>query len=253
MSFEVLVNGGKSEQFEPSRGIRQGNPLSSYLFILGQEVLSRILSQDFCNKNINGVKTSKSSPAINHVMYANDIVQFSRATRHEASNILQCIEKYNSWSRQSINWNKSGVFFSIHTQPSIRRAIKHTLSMKSLKMDAIYLEAPLFLSKASSKDFKFLLDKLETKLMGWRSNCLSWAGRGTLIGSMAQAIPTYSMSAFNIPTKICDKLDSISRRFWWKPKSSQGRFIAWIAWEKLCHVIPRVKVDLVSRKQRIST
>ena len=147
MLFEVLVNGGKLEQFEPSRGIRQGNPLSSYLFILGQEVLSRILNQDFCNKNINGVKTSKSSPAINHVMYANDIVQFSRATRHEASNILQCIEKYNSWSRQSINWNKSGVFFSMHTQPSIRRAIKHTLSMKSLKMDAIYLEAPSFYPK----------------------------------------------------------------------------------------------------------
>lgn len=102
-------------------------------------------------------------------------------------------------------------------------------------MDAIYLGGPLFLSKAPSKDFKFLLDTLETKLMGWRSKCLSWAGRGALIGSVAQAIPTYSMLAFNIPTKICGKLDSTTRRFWWKPKSSQGRFIAWNAWEKLCH------------------
>ena len=53
--------------------------------------------------------------------------------------------------------------------------------MKSLKKDAIYLEAPLFLSRAPSKDFKFLLDKLETKLIKRRSNCLSWVGRSTLI------------------------------------------------------------------------
>ena len=85
--------------------------------------------------------------------------------------------------------------------------------MKSLKKDAIYLGAPLFLSRAPSKDFKFLLDKLKTKLIGWRSKCLSWAGRSALITSVAQAIPNYTMSTFSIPSKICDKLDSDTRRF----------------------------------------
>lgn len=58
VSFEFLINGGKSAQFKPSKGLRQGDPLSTYLFILGQEVLSRMLEQEFQLKNINGVKAS---------------------------------------------------------------------------------------------------------------------------------------------------------------------------------------------------
>ena len=173
-------------------------------------------------------------PAITHVMYADDIVLFSKATRNDAANIIKCIEKYCSWSGQEISWNKSGIFFSKHSRPNIRREIKHQLHMKILKKEAIYLGASLFLTRSPTKDFKFLLDKLETKLMGWRSKCLSWAGRSTLISSVAQAIPNYFMSSFNIPAKICDKLDSTSRRFWWKPKASVGKFIAWNSWDKLC-------------------
>lgn len=66
MHFEVMVNGGKSEQFKPSRGLRQRDPLSPYLFILGQEVLSRMID----NTAIKGVKASINGPAITHVMYA---------------------------------------------------------------------------------------------------------------------------------------------------------------------------------------
>ena len=105
--------------------------------------------------------------------------------------------------------------------------------MKSLKKDDVYLGAPLFLSRSPSKDFKFLQEKLELKLAGWKSRTLSWAGRSTLITSVAQAILSYTLSAFHIPTKNCDKLDSMTRRFWWKPKENEGRFIAWKQWDKL--------------------
>lgn len=91
--------------------------------------------------------------------------------------------------------------------------VKQILNMKGLKPDADYLGAPLFLSKAPTKDFKYLQDRLDARLMGWRSKCLSWAGRSTLIKSITQAMPTYAMSSFNIPTKICDKLDALARRF----------------------------------------
>ena len=86
---------------------------------------------------------------------------------------MKTIEKYCKWSGQAINKNKSGVFFSKHTLNQVRRSIKGILQVKSLKKDAVYLRALMFLSRAPSKDFAFLQDKLEAKLASQRSKCLS--------------------------------------------------------------------------------
>ena len=63
--------------------------------------------------------------------------------------------------------------------------------------------------------------------MGWRSKYLSWTGMKTLINAVVQSVPNYTMSTFSIPNKVCEKLDSLARRFWWKPNQSKGRFMAW--------------------------
>jgi hypothetical protein len=127
VSYALLINGGKTKSFIPSRGLRQGDPLSPYLFILSQDILSRIIENQFNGGGLSGVKASIGSPAITHVMYADDIVIFSKATRNEASNLNHCIEKYCKWSGQLVNRNKSGLFFSKHTQKPIIRSIKQLL------------------------------------------------------------------------------------------------------------------------------
>lgn len=98
--------------------------------------------------------------------------------------------------------------------------------MKNIKKVVVYLGVPLLLFVSPCKDFTFLEDKLEVKLMGWRSKRLSWAGRRTLINSVEQTLPNYTMSTFSIPNKVCDKLDSLTRRFLWKPRQSEGGFMA---------------------------
>ena len=230
VTFEIMVNGGKSESFTPSKGLRQGDLLSSYLFILGQEVLSRLLDRKLRTQNKSGIKASSHGLAITHVMYADDIILFSK----DAHNINAMLEKYYSWSGKITNKSKSGVFFSKHTHPSHRRHIKEILQLKNLKETAMYLGAPLILSRSPSLDFSYLCEKLEAKLMGWRSKCLSQAGRKTLISSIALSIPTYAMSTFNILKKVCDKMDVITRRFWWKQKEKEGKFLAQKSQDKLC-------------------
>ena len=64
-------------------------------------------------------------------------------------------------------------------------------------------------------------ERLKSKLSSWKGRNLSWAGRATLIKSVAQSIPTYTMAALQFPKKLCDQLDSVGRRFWWNPKRSQ--------------------------------
>lgn len=235
VSFEVLVNRGKSESFKPSRGLRQGDPLSPYLFILVQEILLRLLDHELNLKNVYGIKTSISGPTITHVMYAYDIVLFSKASRRDAANLMKTLGKYCKWLGQAINMSKSGVYFSKHTQGQTWRTVKSIFQVKNIKKVVVYLGVPLLLFVSPCKDFTFLEDKLEVKLMGWRSKRLSWAGRRTLINSVEQTLPNYTMSTFSIPNKVCDKLDSSTRRFLWKPRQSEGGFMAWSARDKLCY------------------
>lgn len=166
LSFEVLVNEGKSDQFKPSRGLGQDDPLSSYLFILGQDILSKMLDKKLCVGNISSAKANSRGPALMHVMYTDDIVLFSKATRKDAKRLALCLEKYCKWSGQAINRGKSSILFSKHTGPNCRKVIKQHIHMKSLKKDLVYFGSPLFRTRSPSKDFKFLQERLETKLLG---------------------------------------------------------------------------------------
>lgn len=94
VSFGVVVNGGKSKCFKPSRGHRQRDPLSPNLFILGQEVISRRIEHELRLKNIAGIKSSINRPTISHVMYAEDIILFTKASRNDAEISVKTLEKY---------------------------------------------------------------------------------------------------------------------------------------------------------------
>ena len=56
------------------------------------------------------------------------------------------------------------------------------------------------------------------------------------------------MSSFDIPNKICDNLDALSRRFWWRPKEREGRYLAWKDWDKPCQ--PKARGGLGYRKAK---
>ena len=92
VTFSVIVNGGRTNHFSPTRGLRQGDPLSPYLFILCQDVLSCLIDQQFHLRNISGVKMNVSSPAITYVMFADDLMTFSKANRREIGILNDCLE-----------------------------------------------------------------------------------------------------------------------------------------------------------------
>ena len=233
VSFSILINGGKTKSFIPSRGLRQGDPLSPYLFILCQEVLSRLIERSFASGAIHGVKMNTNGPAFTHVMYADDLMLFAKATTYEVQVLDECLEKYCEWFGQLINREKFGLIFSKLVVRERKRAIKLELNMKAISIATTYLGAPLFTSRSRIKDFEFLQDRLESKLKGWRYKSLSWVGRSTLIKLVAQALPTYTFASSDVLVAVCDKLEAATRRFWWKPNRESGSYLAWKAWDHL--------------------
>jgi hypothetical protein len=69
-SFSILLNGSPFGKFTPSRGLRQGDPLSPFLFILGTEVLSRLFHQQESIGLLKGIRIAKACPPINHLLFA---------------------------------------------------------------------------------------------------------------------------------------------------------------------------------------
>ena len=94
VSFSILINGGKSKSFHPSRGLRQGDPLSPYLFIMCQDILSLLIESELMAGKISGVRMNLNGPVFTHVMYADDITPFAKASCNEVKILDECLEKY---------------------------------------------------------------------------------------------------------------------------------------------------------------
>ena len=94
----MLLNGDKCPSFTPSSGLRQGDPLSPYLFILGSKVLMRLISREVDHGLLTAIKVSSNAPPISKLCYADDVILFSKAKMSELASLKICLEKYCAWS-----------------------------------------------------------------------------------------------------------------------------------------------------------
>ena len=93
-----------------------------------------------------------------------------------------------------------------------------------------YLGLPTLMRRAKYSTFSFLNDRIWKKLQGWKGMLLSRVGKEILIKVVAQSIPTYTMSVFQIPLKLCDELDALCAKFWWGQVGNE-RKIHWKSWD----------------------
>uniref|UniRef100_A0A803PFQ0 Reverse transcriptase domain-containing protein n=1 Tax=Cannabis sativa TaxID=3483 RepID=A0A803PFQ0_CANSA len=231
---DILLNGKPQKKTYPGRGLRQGDPISPYLFVLCNDVLSRMLDRSQDRGDIHGIKISREAPAVTHLMFADDTLLFSRANTMEASIIGDCIKKFEGWSGQMCSKQKSGILFSSNCVKSMKENIEAQLGISTINDEEKYLGNPFVFSRRRKKDFDFIRSKLKQRLEGWKMRTLSYAGRMVAVSSIASAIPSYSMSTFQLPLSSCRELDALIRKFWWNGSLEKQRFLATISWDSLC-------------------
>lgn len=98
VSYSIFLNGSSFGLFRPKRGLRQGDPLSFFLFILGTSVLSRLLVRAEVSGSIHCTRISRSAPPISHLLFADDTLVFARANPQEVEVIRQIFATYLDWS-----------------------------------------------------------------------------------------------------------------------------------------------------------
>jgi hypothetical protein len=95
-----------------------------------------------------------------------------------------------------------------------------------------YLGLPSLIGKSRMEAFVGIKNKIWERLNGWKEKILSQAGKEVLLKAVIQAIPTYTMSVFQLPKKLCSDINSMMSKFWWGHKGNDAR-IAWMSWAKL--------------------
>jgi hypothetical protein len=100
----------KLDEFKQTRGIRQGDPISPYLFLLAAEGLSCLLKHRSQSSVLSGIKVAPSAPSVNHLLFAYDSLLFFKGTSEGAMDIASSLEVYCQASGQKINRSKSSLF-----------------------------------------------------------------------------------------------------------------------------------------------
>ena len=127
MTYSILINGVAHGSIILTRGLQQGDPLSSYLFLLCANGFSSLINKAARNKMLNGVSICKGCPMVTHLFFANDSLLFCKAGRQECQKIVEIHELYKVSYGQKINADKSSVFFSHNTPNDTRSEVLEIL------------------------------------------------------------------------------------------------------------------------------
>ncbi|XP_019199913.1 PREDICTED: uncharacterized protein LOC109193526 [Ipomoea nil] len=144
VSYSILINGSRSDPIIPTRGLRQGDPLSPYLFIICAEGLSLLLQQANRAGLIHGCRVARGAPQISHLFFADDSLLFFKANVEEANEIKKCLTVYEDLSGQVVNYHKSSICYSRNTSNVDRESVAQVLGVEQAPNFGKYLGLPSF-------------------------------------------------------------------------------------------------------------
>lgn len=150
------------------------------------------------------------------MLFADDNYIFCRATVEEASRVLEILKTFENAAGQKVNLDKSSVFFSKNTGSVMQNNIIRKLEMRLADDNSLYLGLPGTIGGNKSAVFGNLKDKIRGRIQGWDGRWFSGAGKEVLIRMALQSIPTYTMSVFLLPNKVCLDIESLISDYWWK-------------------------------------
>ena len=191
VTYSILLNGQPHSLITLKRGLRQGDPLSLYLFLLVIEGLHALFTKAEVDSALRGVSICAASPKISHLLFADDSLVFCRATIAECVQIQSLLQLNEQASGQNINRGKTNIFFSSNTPHRTHTVISNFLGVLISQRYEQYLGLPSLVGRAKKKSFSLIKERIWKKLKGWKEKLLSQASHEILIKAVIQAIPTY--------------------------------------------------------------
>lgn len=203
--------------------MRQGDPLSPYLFIIVSQNLTAILNHA---RQLNLVPGFSPDVKCNlkHLMYADDLILITTATRKYARNIKLWLNLYTSLTAQTLNLSKSNLYLPHWFNRRVVKSIETILNIKMGTYPFTYLGILITYKRLAISCFNLMIDKINKTIGRWNRSKISKPGKVVMINSSIMVMHVYYLSVYPVPDSILDRISASARKFLWA-NCSNGRGI----------------------------
>lgn len=147
VTYSIIVNGEPKGLITPSRGLRQDDPFSPFLFLLCTEGLHGLIKQAAAKGDITSFALCKRGPKLTHLFFADNSLLFCKATPMECGKVMDLLSIYEGASGQKVNREKTTIFFSKTVNEASRQIIKGILGVREIQHYEKYLRLPSLVGK----------------------------------------------------------------------------------------------------------
>lgn len=231
----VIVNGSPTCEFSLQKGVRQGDPLSPFLFIIAMEGLNIAMKEAIDNGIFRGIQIANEGSVLSHLFYADDALFLGEWSKDNIDNLARILRCFYVSSGLQVNFNKSKVV-GIGVNDREVEYGAGPLGCEPTSLPFMYLGVPVGANMNSIKHWRPIIEKFKAKLSIWKAKNLSFGGRVTLAKAVLANLPNYFLSLFAAPNAVINSLERIRRNFIWGGEGESQK-INWVAWDRI--IAPR--------------
>ncbi|XP_058761431.1 uncharacterized protein LOC131634822 [Vicia villosa] len=229
--MSVLVNGSATKEFKVHRGLRQGDPISPFLFVIAMEGLSALMRKSIEVGDFQPFKYGEDD-FVDILQFADDTVIIGEPTSDNLWSMKVILRGFELVSGLKINFHKSN-FFGTNIGDWLYSSATSFLSCKKGSFPFKFLGIWVGERANKTKVWKDVVNNIKARLSVWKGRNISIGGRVTLIGSVLNAIPIFTLSFYKAPSKIIKEIRGLLSNFLWNGNANK-RSIHWVKWENVC-------------------
>jgi hypothetical protein len=230
--MSILINGSPTNEINIQRGLKQGDPLAPFLFLLVAEGLGGLLKRAVDLNRFKGFQLGSSGPVISHLQYADDTLCIGEASIQNLWTLKAILRGFELCSGLKVNFWKSSLL-GVNVSQQFLRLASTFLNCRMGGVPFKYLGLPVGANPRSATTWEPLLNSLRKRLRAWGNKYVSLGGRIVLLNSVLNAIPIFYLSYMKIPVHVWKKICRIQRDFLWGGRGGVKR-INWVKWETIC-------------------
>ncbi|GAU25874.1 hypothetical protein TSUD_164150 [Trifolium subterraneum] len=196
----VLVNGSPTDEFPLERGLRQGDILSPFLFLLAVEGLHVLMEAMETHNLFYGYMVDKGTPiSVSHLQFADDTLLMGTKSWVNVRALRAVLVLFETMSGLKVNFNKS-MLVGVNIPDSWLGEAASALGCRVGNIPFLYLGLPIGGDPRRLSFWEPVLTSLKNHLSGWKSRFLSFGGRLVLLKSVLTSLPVYALSFFKAPS-----------------------------------------------------